>query len=581
MADPCVVYCDESQNDGPNYLNKSQPFYVIAGWVVPDTAIVAASVEMESLRQKYCKDSPELSFGVFKRRPQIICKSMERLGALGLVPLYVVAEKKYCIAGKIVETFLDPFYNPRVALAFTGDIPTKQEIANTLYTKLSESSLARFAKAYRTPTKPEMERALTEVVAECRRVVNPELAELIEGSIPKLAEIAESEVEAVSSWGKAMGTLNLPCLISFLMLIEELGRKDCLRAKKIVHDEQGPYQEDYRRAFREHREADEQRIQINGMRVPYGAIRMIDEFEVQSSKTQPLVQAADLLAGSIAHLAKALIAGQTLHEQEIELARLVLPPLLFHEVVIAAPVCSDLMLSKFGSAIKLAFSSEDFGTAKDANAGDAIRWTSTLPGTGPLPLVPPKPSEDRQGSNPHLSAKIDLPLFAISGVEDDQLVVILPSEKSYEETSGLERCVPVWTRRESAESLLREQEWDRPQRVVEFGVKEVADLVARLRAAAQWTDFVLFEMLEENEVPLPIRKFADDLERVVERVVRAAVSGFLPSLFRPETINGFQIGSLLLSRGTYAAKQLPEGPIAEGATREEAVANLMSILGSS
>jgi hypothetical protein len=157
---------------------------------------------------------------------------------------------------------------------------------------------------------------------------------------------------------------------------------------------------------------------------------------------------------------------------------------------------------------------------------------------------------------------------------------MLPPDKPYEESSGLERCVPLWTRRASAESFFQEQSWDVPQQVIEFGPKDVPDLVERLRAAAKWADFVRFNMFDDDEAPLPIGKFADDIERVVERVIRSAKSGFLSRLFRQETINGFQIGSLLLAKGTYAAKQLPEGPTAEGATREEAIEKLLEVLGS-
>jgi hypothetical protein len=50
MEESLLIYCDESGNDGPNYLNEQAPFYVLAGWVVPENAIVDAAVEMESLR---------------------------------------------------------------------------------------------------------------------------------------------------------------------------------------------------------------------------------------------------------------------------------------------------------------------------------------------------------------------------------------------------------------------------------------------------------------------------------------------------------------------------------------------------
>ena len=40
------------------------------------------------------------------------------LGALGCLPQFVLAEKRYCVAAKIVETFLDPYYNPLLKQEF-------------------------------------------------------------------------------------------------------------------------------------------------------------------------------------------------------------------------------------------------------------------------------------------------------------------------------------------------------------------------------------------------------------------------------------------------------------------------------
>src|SRR5208337_132298 len=136
MEKSSLIYCDESGNDVPNYLNEQAPFYVLAGWVVPENAIVEAAVEMESLRQAHCPSAPELKFKTFQRKPWAMSASMCRLGQLGLVPMYLVAEKRYCVAGKIVETFLDPHYNPALSMPFTGDIITKQGLANTLYERL-------------------------------------------------------------------------------------------------------------------------------------------------------------------------------------------------------------------------------------------------------------------------------------------------------------------------------------------------------------------------------------------------------------------------------------------------------------
>jgi hypothetical protein len=64
----------------------------------------------------------------------------------------VVAEKRYVVAGKIVETFLDPAFNKTLRDGFTWDTLTKRELANTLMTRLPPDVLDRFAQAYREPS---------------------------------------------------------------------------------------------------------------------------------------------------------------------------------------------------------------------------------------------------------------------------------------------------------------------------------------------------------------------------------------------------------------------------------------------
>jgi hypothetical protein len=577
MKESSLIYCDESGNDGPNYLNDQAPFYVLAGWVVPENAIGDAEGEMESLRTTHCREAPELKFKMFRGKPWVVSESMSRLGQIGLIPIYLIAEKRYCIAGKIVETFLDPYYNPALRKQFSYNLITKQELANTLYEKLSDETLRRFAEAYRAPTHADLELALDEVSKACRRCVNAEIAELLEGSRANLAEIAEAEINAVNTWGKGMGTLNLPCLVSFLMLVEELGRQQNIRPKKIIHDEQGPYQKDYHRAFEQYKKTDwDERILINGMRVPFGAIRTIDDFEIQRSVDQPLLQAADLLAGSIAHLSAALIQERNLYPQEVALGGLIFPALLLDGITLAMPVCSDRMLEKIGSAIQQAYPKINSTTSNENEIDDRcpFRWTSTAEGEGPLPVLPVPMTSTTGDHVPDRIIKIDLPLFGIANDSVGQLAVLLPHGKAFDQTNNYERCVPLWTSRGLADTFLEELEWSEPHHVIEFGPKELPNLVSRLREQAHWVELVWFNLFEEKATPYPIKRLADEMERIWNRCLRVAEAGIIDLLFKQHETNGDSIVSLLLSSGQYAAMRISDGLMSTGDSREEALSNL-------
>jgi hypothetical protein len=149
-----TVYCDESGNSGPNYIDIPQPFYVLAGWLIPDSHVVEVNVAIDEFRKKHFRQPNELKASAVLRDDvtKRNCADLFRtLGKLYCVPMYLIAEKRFCVAGKIVETFLDPAYNTVVKNPFTYDVISKQEIANTLYDRLPDEVIVQFAEAYRAP----------------------------------------------------------------------------------------------------------------------------------------------------------------------------------------------------------------------------------------------------------------------------------------------------------------------------------------------------------------------------------------------------------------------------------------------
>ncbi|MEI2443880.1 SEC-C metal-binding domain-containing protein [Priestia megaterium] len=121
--DKYTIFCDESGNSGSNYLDLEQPFYIIAGWIVPDKNInkiskirdcaEALGVEGELHGTKLIKRKKAQN--EFQKLFNILCNEIE------CIPTFIIAEKKYCIAAKIIETILDPYYNDEVDNSYTYD----------------------------------------------------------------------------------------------------------------------------------------------------------------------------------------------------------------------------------------------------------------------------------------------------------------------------------------------------------------------------------------------------------------------------------------------------------------------------
>ncbi len=171
------------------------------------------------------------------------------------------------------------------------------------------------------------------------------------------------------------------------------------------------------------------------------------------------------------------------------------------------------------------------------------------------------------------SVKIDLPLFGIVNDSAGSLLLMLPPEKTLEETPKEETCVPLWTRRSTAESFLAEcsPDFSEPHHIVEFGPKDMPDLIEQLRGLAEWSDVVAFNLFDTDAAPCPILRLADDLERIWNRVIQAGATGILQTIYQTMVVDSREIGSVLLSTGEYAAMELPNGPVLKGSSREEAI----------
>ena len=121
------IYLDEGGNTGINFLDPSQPVHTLAGWIVPSELAGQARqlvvARRDEMSMKELKGTQLLRSA---RGRDNLWRLLDGLLSLGVSPVYSVVEKKYAVAGKIVETFVDPPYNDRITDGFTYQIKAKQ-----------------------------------------------------------------------------------------------------------------------------------------------------------------------------------------------------------------------------------------------------------------------------------------------------------------------------------------------------------------------------------------------------------------------------------------------------------------------
>lgn len=558
-----TVYCDESGNSGPNYIDAAQPYYVLGGWVVPDARVVDVAVAIEEFRSQHFPQRDELKAAAVLRNDSSKMRCVElfrTLGRMHCVPMFLVAEKRYCVAGKIIETFIDPAYNDVVENPFITDVTTKQELANTLYDSLPDATITEFAEAYRQPTTKGLSNALRQVMKAVEQHVSPELAELVAGCEGHIDEIAEMEA-ATSPLGDVAGTLNMPCLISFLMLIENLGRLGLVRPIRVIHDQQHAYQAGYQQVFKMHQGMPRLFARLPHSEVAYSNLEHVAKFEMQDSKLSLSIQAADLLAGVVHHCFKSVLNGRELTEGDRALAMMTLPGLLVPEPRLTWLICSGRCIQGLHkSVLKPSVQSLEPGTSPLEVDN---RFQTVL-----APMFPRNQMEDEANT---LRMKVDLPLYGLLGEATNKLMFVNDPDA---EDELLGRVLCLFSSMEKAVEFLDmwdEDELNQPQYVAEFGPVQLEHLLDLMEDVSEHCKMMTIDPDGKPPRFTLIADFVDNMRKILDRTKRVFATGVNSVIIKTHPLDDAEVMSLYCHDGKYAAMLPPNGRIYFGKTRDEAL----------
>jgi hypothetical protein len=483
----------------------------------------------------------------------------------------VVAEKRYVVAGKIVETFLDPAFNKTLRDGFTWDTLTKRELANTLMTRLPPDVLDRFAQAYREPSSEAFHSSLTEVATSARSLVNPELATCIEGSLPEIVAIVESEDPSSSAFGKISQSVNVPALMAFLLMVENLARGGAIDAIKVVHDEHAVFESGMKAIFRLHREAKEFVVEIPNSDVPYSSFTHIPEFQLVPSVDCQMVQAADVLAGVVNHLMRLALAGHSPSPADMELVKLTVPGFFLSEPRIAWLIISEALQADLVKTFILPTAGRKAGVAQTTGEPQRAPHTAPMfPVVGKHPVVVKSPRE---------TFAWDMPIYGILGRSSGALMMVNTGPFEIEGTT-YDGVLPLFTSREKAATLLRcwdPDELTEPQEVTGFGPRELPQLIELLEKASETVKVLVVDpgLNEGDKKFLDLQQVIVGMTTMWDRIRRLFSSGLDSVMIQYHDVSGRRVMTMLGSGGDYAALLPPDGKLYRGMTRELALAALL------
>lgn len=278
------LYLDEAGNTGTNFLDDKQPYFVYGGWLIEKEKENEICEGIERIfcnsKAKELKAKKGLKYDKIKELFDMMMFDFHA------IPVFGVADKKYMVGAKIIETFFDHVYNPNVNAYLTGKTELKKALADSIYS--NKSLLIEFSKIIHDGTiELETMRKIKEILSSHFMKgnlfdVQKSISELSDSNLQEMIK----EFESISKNGtqKRWLTLVLPILMDRLQSVDKYSGK--IREKVNLYvDELWGYQD----IFDKLSEIFEKETIIKN-------IKFIKQCK---SDENLLIQAADLLCGFV------------------------------------------------------------------------------------------------------------------------------------------------------------------------------------------------------------------------------------------------------------------------------------------
>ncbi|NNU96414.1 DUF3800 domain-containing protein [Anoxybacillus sp. EFIL] len=319
-----TFFIDESGNTGTDWLNKDQPFFVYGGWLIPNEKIDNVNAYISEFIKK--EQSGELkSNKILKRNDgykiineifnSMVCK-------FSALPIFVVVDKEFMVAAKIVETFFDCAYNPNVNEYLTHPFELKKALANCIFE--SKDTLFQFSELIKNGTIniKELRNISHQLIKSFERSNHMEVANSLKDLSDENLLSMIDEFETVTDTGRMKNRIAL----TQTMLLEMLRNIEILlnnrgATVKIIHDKLRGYSTIFNEIQAIFFRKEQPFVYKNEYKIWLSNFPHIDSIEEINSKSSPCIQASDMLCGFIAKAFQAMNSMKSLNKVEKEIIK--------------------------------------------------------------------------------------------------------------------------------------------------------------------------------------------------------------------------------------------------------------------
>lgn len=310
------IFLDESGNTGTNWLDKDQKLFSYGGWLIAEDKLkdVSNLFEIWSIKRQGAKEyKSNKLFKIEKSKVEIEKLILEITSKSLATPFFLVFEKKFMVACKIVETFFDPEYNSLLSNKITQPYEIKRQLANIIYNdgngfleqfsdilSLKDLSLATMETLKRDLVNLFQNKKLSEVEYVIRNTTEEGL----------LAMINEFNVVSDSGSSKTLLTLTIPGIIALFHNINLFSEMIDADSVSVIHDELRGYKERFQHISENffHDGRTLEIFEVDGRSISNNFTKF-KHFEWEKSENSNLLQLADLLNGFLQYTIKKMYSS--------------------------------------------------------------------------------------------------------------------------------------------------------------------------------------------------------------------------------------------------------------------------------
>jgi len=290
-----TFYCDESGNTGTNWLDFDQTFFVYGGWLVPDSSKNTIITEINHIfgksQAEELKSKKFFKLGSSNRYFLKMVTFMINFRPVSCFPIFIVVEKAYIVAPKMIETFFDPAYNISLKDEITFDIKLKKKLSEIVVgsnaVKLFSTLIhdGNISLAQMKEIQIELARKFSDMPN-----VNHNISCLTDAELRKMVEEFQCKNNS--------RTLTIPVLCSLMNLLQKFSQNNKVETT-IIHDNISGFNEwldIIKSCFLS--EGPDQVVRTEYIEF-HSKLKNIKDLKLEDSKNSRIIQVADLLCGFI------------------------------------------------------------------------------------------------------------------------------------------------------------------------------------------------------------------------------------------------------------------------------------------